>query len=85
YGFDAALEFPPHKLARDMPAINDSLQIVNPDYAGMVLDYRQLVERAVNWPLPDYALFRGLSPGWDNEARKPGRGYTFAHATPSHY
>lgn len=85
YGFDAALEFPPHKLAGHMPPINESLEIVNPDYAGMVLDYRELARRAMHWPVPDYPLFRGLSPGWDNEARKPGRGYTFAHSTPAAY
>ncbi len=85
YGFDAALEFPPHKLARHMPPINQTLEIVNPDYAGMLLDYRELSRRAMEWPVPDYPLFRGLSPGWDNEARKPGRGYTFAHSSPAAY
>lgn len=84
-GFDAALEFPPHKLARDLPSINASLDLVNPDHAGYVVDYRDLVERGKTWPMPDYPMFRGVAPGWDNEARKPGRGYSFANSTPASY
>ena len=84
YGFDAAIEFPPHKLARGLGAINQSLQIVNPEYAGHVVDYASIVARARDCDA-DYPMFRGVFPCWDNEARKPGRGYTFANATPSRY
>lgn len=85
YGFDAALEFPPHKLAAAMPSINHLLEIVNPDYTGRVLDYNALVQRAQAWPAPEFPQFRGVFPGWDNEARKPGGGYTFANSTPQAY
>lgn len=85
YGFDAALEFPPHKVARGLQPINAQLDIVNPDYCGNVVDYREMVDNALQWPRPDYPLFRGVSPNWDNEARKPGKGYTFAHANPAEY
>lgn len=85
YGFDAALEFPPHKVARGLPPINATMQVVNPDYSGTIVDYREMVASAVHWPVPDYPLFRGVSPCWDNEARKPGKGYTFAHASPTEY
>jgi glycosyltransferase involved in cell wall biosynthesis len=85
YGFDAAIEFPPHKLASALHPINPTLKVVNPDYRGHVVDYDQLVDAAVNWPEADYPLIRGVFPSWDNEARKPGRGYTFANATPDSY
>ncbi len=85
YGFDAALEFPPHKVAQGLAPINATLHIVNPDYRGTVVDYRDVVASALNWPPPDYPLFRGVSPGWDNEARKPGNGYTLAHSSPAEY
>lgn len=85
YGFDAALEFPPHKLARGLNPINHTLEIINPNYAGHVNDYKDLAERGMHWPVPDYPLFKGVTPRWDNEARKPGRGYTFAHSTPARY
>lgn len=83
-GFDAAIEFPPHKLARDLSAINGTLQIVNPEYSGHVVDYRAIVTKAIECKA-DYNMFRGVFPSWDNEARKPGRGYTFAHSTPQKY
>lgn len=85
FGFDAAIEFPPHKLARGLAPINDRLQVVNPSYAGYVIDYQSVIERAREHGQVDYPMFRGVFPSWDNEARKPGRGYTFANATPRRY
>lgn len=85
WGFDAALEFPPHKLARDLPPINEQLEVVNPGYAGTIVDFRAMVDRALALAAPGYPMFRGVSPSWDNEARKPGRGYTFAHSSPAEY
>lgn len=84
-GFDAALEFPPHKLGRGLRSINHTLEIVNPDYTGHVLDYAELADRGKHWPVPKYPLFKGVVPRWDNEARKPGKGYSFAHSTPARY
>jgi len=84
-GFDAALEFPPHKLARGLGCINDRLACVNPAYDGYVIEYSAIVESAKHWPRPNYPLMRGVFPAWDNEARKPGRGYTFTNSTPEKY
>ena len=85
YGFDAAIEFPPHKLASGLQPINHTLQIVNPGYQGNIIDYREVVERARQHPVPQFDMIRGVFPSWDNEARRPGAGYTFAHASPQHY
>ncbi len=85
FGFDAALEFPPHKLATGLPNIHQTLNFANSDYAGYVIDYSQVVNRASELGAPGYPLFRGVFPGWDNEARKPGRGYTFTNSTPGLY
>jgi glycosyltransferase involved in cell wall biosynthesis len=85
YGFDAALEFPPHKVARGLSSINHTLDIANPRYEGYVVDYREMAERSRTWADEDYPLFKGVTPRWDNEARKPGRGYTFAHSSPDEY
>jgi O-antigen biosynthesis protein len=85
FGFDAAIEFPPHKLARGLDPINDKLQLVNPEYAGYAIDYGSVIERAREHAAADFDLIRGIFPSWDNEARKPGRGYTFANATPERY
>ncbi len=85
YGFDAAIEFPPHKVAAGLPSINDKLEIVNSDYAGYVVDYDDIVERSIGESAPEYPLAKGVFPSWDNEARKPGRGYTVANSTPAKY
>jgi len=85
YGFDAALEFPPHKLAAGLEPINTALDIVNPQYRGHVVHYQAIVDSAKTWPTPEFPLIRGVFPGWDNEARRQGCGYTFAFATPARY
>ena len=85
HGFDAALEFPPHKLASGFDAINHTLDIVNPDYQGHVLHYQSIVDSAKAWPDKGFPLIRTVFPGWDNEARRPGKGYTFAFSTPDRY
>jgi glycosyltransferase involved in cell wall biosynthesis/GT2 family glycosyltransferase len=85
FGFDVAIEFPPHKLARGLDPINERLQVANPEYAGYVIDYGTVIERAREHEGVDYDMIRGVFPSWDNEARKPGRGYTFANATPERY
>ncbi|MFC5743967.1 glycoside hydrolase family 99-like domain-containing protein [Dyella tabacisoli] len=85
WGFDAALEFPPHKLASGLRPINHTLDIINPRYSGYIVDYGDLVESGKSWPVPEYPLFKGVTPRWDNEARKFGKGYTFAHSTPARY
>lgn len=82
-GFDAALEFPPHNVA--MTGIRHRLRISNPGYKGDVVEYKEIVEKTSSILRPEYQLFRTVFPSWDNEARKPGRGYTFAFSTPSLY
>lgn len=84
-GFDAAVEFPPHKLAKGFDQINKTLQVVNPDYRGSVFHYQSIVDSAKSWPAGAYPLIRTVFPGWDNEARRAGKGYTFAFSTPERY
>ena len=85
HGFDAAIEFPPHKLGCGLEPVNKHLDIVNPAYRGNVVEYGDIIERARRTEAPTYDLIRGVFPSWDNEARKPGAGYTFANATPRRY
>jgi glycosyltransferase involved in cell wall biosynthesis/2-polyprenyl-3-methyl-5-hydroxy-6-metoxy-1,4-benzoquinol methylase len=84
-GFDAAVEFPPHKLAEGAPVLNEQMEIVNPDYQGVISDYSYMVESAKKIHRPDFTLFRGVCPSWDNDARKPGRGITYQNSTPALY
>lgn len=83
YGFDAAVEFPPN-LATPANLTADQ-QLVNPDFRGQVLDWRELANDYRHRPIPSYRLFPGVNCGWDNEPRRPGRGRTYLHASPRRY
>lgn len=85
YGFDAAVEFPPHKIAAGLPSINGQLEIVNPSFQGNVVDYADVVRSSLSQPVPEFDMVRGVFPGWDNDARKPGRGYSVARSSPARY
>ena len=51
----------------------------------MVLDYREAVGFSKNYKKPNYKKFRGICPGWDNSARRPGKGRIFINSTPEEY
>ncbi|WP_201315299.1 glycoside hydrolase family 99-like domain-containing protein [Dyella sp. EPa41] len=82
-GFDAAVEFPPNNIS--LNTITGEQQLINPDFAGDVLDWRELVRHATNAATPGYLLYPGVNPGWDNEPRRSGRGRVLAHASPRTY
>jgi O-antigen biosynthesis protein len=84
-GFDAAVEFPPHKLAEGAPVLSNQMEIINPDYQGVICDYSYMVDAAKKIYRSDFTLFRGVCPSWDNDARKPGRGITYQNSTPALY
>jgi len=79
-GFDAAIQVPPLQLSarRLSPAEAGS-------FRGGVLDYRDAVSHALSQPLPDYPLFRGVMPGWDNTPRRMEQATVWAGATPRLY
>ncbi len=84
-GVDAAVDFPPHRIASGLPPRNRNLPIVAPGYAGYVVDYEEIVQRSVTGKPTHMPCFRGVMPGWDNEARKPGRGFTVHGSNPAIY
>jgi glycosyltransferase involved in cell wall biosynthesis/GT2 family glycosyltransferase len=61
------------------------MKFFDPEYKGAVFDYEEMMHRAAALPRAEYTLFRGVCPGWDNEARTPGRGNVFAFSTPKKY
>ena len=83
-GFDAAVEFPPHNV--EAPDISRSVRLLNPNFDGRISKYETLATRmrSFNANRP-YRVFRCVAPSWDNEARKPGRGYVLLDSTPEAY
>ena len=82
-GFDAAVEFPPNNVG--VKDITSSMTIFNTAYSGRVYRYASAVERMLRIPPSTYKLFKTVFPSWDNEPRKPGRGFSFAFSSPSLY
>lgn len=90
-GFDAAVQFPPHNENQQSDYLLTStsrahLSVLNPEYRGAVFSYPRLARRKLEqWPDPPYDLYQTAFPCWDNEARKPGNGITYAFSTPLLY
>jgi len=68
FGFDAAIEYPPHNLG--LAPAPQLVRLYDPDFRGNVFDYRAAVDMALARPRPDYALFRGIMPDWDCTPRR---------------
>lgn len=83
YGFDAAVEFPPHGL--NISAKNSEHLFYNRDFSGIVYHYSDVVDSSDNYIKPSYEVYRSVFPSWDNEARKPGKGHIFYGSTPELY
>ena len=82
-GFDAAVEFPPN-LSNPTNVTADQT-LLNPHYAGAVLDWRELAGEYASRGMPDYPLYPGVNAAWDNEPRRPGKGRVYLHAAPRRY
>lgn len=85
YGFDAATEFPPHKVGWRGANLLPMARCFSSDYSGRLLSYDHMAQTAMQVPGADFRLFRGVCPSWDNEARKPNRGVSFTNSTPQKY
>lgn len=82
-GFDAAVEFPPNMSTP--PPVTARQRLVNPDFNGEALDWRELAREMEQRPLREYTLYPGVNPGWDNEPRRSGKGRIYLHASPRRY
>ena len=85
FGLDGALEFPPHKVAKGMSNINPSLTLFDPGFEGHVLEYDKVVVNSLAEPTPPFPQIKTLFPSWDNDARRPGRGFVVHGSTPQKY
>ena len=85
FGFDAAVEFPPHKLAKSLPRRNMALRLFDPRLSAHVYDYDDLVAASLDEPASDFPLIRTVVPGWDNDARRQGAGLVVRDSSPAKY
>lgn len=85
FAMDGAIEFPPHKIAAGLGDSSRQYGGFESDFTGHYPSYDELIESSLRESTQDYPLIRGVTPTWDNEARKPGRGMGFVGSTPEKY
>jgi lipopolysaccharide biosynthesis protein len=94
-GFDAAVEFPPHWSAT---AVGRPLHRLRPWWwtrrlrltsrafgQHFIYDYATVAEASASRPEPEYRRFPGVTPAWDNTARRDSSGTVLVGSTPALY
>jgi hypothetical protein len=69
-GADALVEFPPHKFNGPQCKTDEIPAFTNRDFRGGMVDYAKLMAQSAVRPHPDFNLYRGIIPSWDNTARR---------------
>ena len=93
YGFDAALDFAPHSAFfknhlfknNQFPYIDIHQKLLDINFSGVVADYRSI---ALNTKLTDvykFPIYHCVTPSWDNDARKKGKGFVYQNSSPDLY
>jgi lipopolysaccharide biosynthesis protein len=82
-GFDGTIEFPPN--LTNAACISSDLQLINTDFTGKVLDWREMAAHFIDGTRPNYLRYSCVNPSWDNQARRPGSGRTFLFSSPRGY
>lgn len=82
YGFDAAIEYPPHHLA--VAEVSHTVSLYDPAFEGQIFDYRDAMKKALARPDVAYTRFRGIMPDWDCTPRRANPAL-YIHSSPSLY
>lgn len=83
YGFDSAVQFPPHNTVAGLE--NDKVEGLDKDFTGNIYDYGAVVEDQFAREAPTYKRYPGVMATWDNTSRKKKSGNVFLNATPDAY
>jgi len=83
FGFDAAVEFPPH-VTRHLLDSNE-VPGVAPDFEGYLEDYLAVARDLVVSPPPPFLKYRGVMPAWDNTPRRQRRAHVCVNSSPQAY
>jgi lipopolysaccharide biosynthesis protein len=85
-GFDAAVEFAPHwgcygEKVTDRVKLYDEYR----DSKPLIYDYDRIMLGMLGRTRPDYKMFRGVFPAWDNSARRSSEPVMFINSSPEKY
>jgi lipopolysaccharide biosynthesis protein len=88
-GFDAAVEFPPSWLNTPRkPArffLRRGFGWLNSRFSHHILRYDDVAKRAMTTPDPDYPRWPGVTPGFDNTARRRRNATVLIDSSPESY
>ncbi|MDD2839245.1 MAG: glycoside hydrolase family 99-like domain-containing protein [Sulfuricurvum sp.] len=79
YGFDAAMEFPPHNALN--LEFTTRKKMINTQFKGNIYDYSKIVNDQCTKKTPDYKCFQAVTLSWDNTARKQNDSNIFTNFT----
>lgn len=80
FGFDAAIEFPP--IGHSAEDLTPRLKATDPAFHGHVFDYAGVAAHYLLQPEPPFRQFRGVTPMWDNTARRQSLGMVLSDSSP---
>ena len=85
YGFDAAVEFPPHKFIGPENQPENMPVLTNKKFEGGIVDYRKVLAQSTNKSSVGYTWYRGVVPSWDNTARRQNTSHMMLNSSPQLY
>jgi glycosyltransferase involved in cell wall biosynthesis len=85
YGMDGAIEFPPHKVTKELPNINRDVQCLDDTFSGQIYHFDHVVKYSLDEVIPEFALIKTAVPSWDNDARRQGTGLVIHGSAPAKY
>jgi len=85
FGFDAAVEFPPHKFIGPENRPDNPVEITNPEFRGGIVDFKKVIGQSLKKCVTDYKCYRGIVPSWDNTARRQDTGHILINSSPKLY
>jgi lipopolysaccharide biosynthesis protein/ubiquinone/menaquinone biosynthesis C-methylase UbiE len=83
FGFDAAMQFPPHGIKSDTVATE--IDRLDPAFAGSIYNYDEVATNAVQQKNENYKVLPTSMLSWDNTARKKKLSTVFANFTVGRY
>lgn len=93
FGFDAAMDFAPLSAffkskyfpEKQYPYITIEDKLLDVNFDGVVADYRTIATTPTLINCYDFKTFGCVTPSWDNDARKNGKGFVFQNSSPDLY
>ncbi|MGO8800105.1 MAG: glycoside hydrolase family 99-like domain-containing protein [Roseiarcus sp.] len=85
FGLDGAIEFPPHKLTKNMRLAEGAPQLLDDAFSGQIFAYDDLAACSLGEAAPSFPLIKTIVPSWDNDARRQGAGLVVHGSTPAKY